>query len=82
MIGDLAFNGACPAGCQGCPECQPIIDALSGDIDGNDRAQINHYNSRALGILAALNDYEEEHPKGGLCFKPELDSMLAKAGQL
>lgn len=55
---------------------------MTPDMDGDDRAQINHYNSRALGIIAALNEYEEEHPKGGLCFKPELESMLAKAGQL
>ena len=43
------------------------------------REQINASNSRALGIVCALADYEEEHPKGGLCFRDELDSMQAKA---
>lgn len=41
--------------------------------------QINAYNSAALGILAALGEHEEEHPKGALCFRDELDSMQAKA---
>ena len=52
---------------------------MSPDMDGDDRAQINHYNGWALGIIAALGQYEDEHPKGGLCFKDELDSMTAKA---
>lgn len=39
--------------------------------------QLSAYTSQALGIVAALDEYEETHPKGAPCFFDELQRMKA-----
>lgn len=48
---------------------------MSADIDGHDDEQIAYYNVKAQALVEAVIQYEDEHPKGGVCFAEALTVM-------
>lgn len=49
-------------------------------LDDFTSEQIDQYVSQARGIVAALDEYEEAHPKGAPCFADLLDALKARVG--
>lgn len=50
------------------------------ELDDHTAEQIAAHAAHAYGIVAALDEYEEVHPKGAPCFADLLDAMKARVG--